>query len=164
MSGIGGPDSKDVTKWNGTAVGTPDTAGFPKVTIKAGTGTGELSLSSGAVTVGTNNDKTGYTAAPTAGSIAAASFAAAALAGQIIKSIQYGSITLSNAASNTATISSVDTAKAVLLFLGQRTAGAANMQTTTAHLALTNSTTITATRESTAAETTIINFCVMEFQ
>ena len=60
MSGIGGPDSKDLTKWNGTAVASPDTAGFPKVTIKAGTGTGELSLSSGTVTVGTNNDKTGY--------------------------------------------------------------------------------------------------------
>lgn len=35
------------TYWNGTAVATPDTAGYPKVTIKSGTGTGELSLSSG---------------------------------------------------------------------------------------------------------------------
>jgi hypothetical protein len=39
----------DVTKWNGTAVATPDTAGYPKVTLKSGTGTGEVSLSSGAV-------------------------------------------------------------------------------------------------------------------
>lgn len=39
----------NVTKWNGSAVATPDTAGYPKVTIKSGTGTGELSLSSGAV-------------------------------------------------------------------------------------------------------------------
>lgn len=37
----------DVTKWNGTAVATPDTAGYPKITIKSGTGAGELSLSSG---------------------------------------------------------------------------------------------------------------------
>lgn len=50
----------DVRRWTGTAVATPDTAGYPKVTVKAGTGTGEVSLASGAVTVGTNNDKTGY--------------------------------------------------------------------------------------------------------
>lgn len=45
--------SVSVTQWNGSAVATPDTAGYPKVTIKSGTGTGEISLSSGAVTVGT---------------------------------------------------------------------------------------------------------------
>lgn len=50
----------DTVYWNGSAVATPDTAGYPKVTHKTGTGTGEISLSSGAVTVGTNNDKTGY--------------------------------------------------------------------------------------------------------
>lgn len=37
----------DVTKWNGTAVATPDTAGHPKVTVKSGTGTGEVNLSGG---------------------------------------------------------------------------------------------------------------------
>ncbi len=52
----------DTVYWNASAVATPDTAGYPKVTHKTGTGTGEISLSSGAVTVGTNNDKTGYTA------------------------------------------------------------------------------------------------------
>lgn len=41
----------NTTYWNGTAVATPDTAGYPKVTIKSGTGTGELSLSSGRVAV-----------------------------------------------------------------------------------------------------------------
>jgi hypothetical protein len=48
---IDGGDLLDVsvTQWNGTNVATPDTAGFPKVTIKSGTGTGELSLSSGRV-------------------------------------------------------------------------------------------------------------------
>lgn len=50
----------DVTHWSATAVATPDTAGYPKVTIKSGTGTGEVSLSSGTVTAGTVNDKTGY--------------------------------------------------------------------------------------------------------
>lgn len=68
----------NVTYWNGSAVATPAAAGYPAVTLKVGTGTGEVnlssggvpiqpgtgtgqvSLSSGAVTVGTNNDKTGY--------------------------------------------------------------------------------------------------------
>lgn len=39
----------DVTKWSGTAVATPDTAGYPKVTIKDGTGAGEIALTSGAI-------------------------------------------------------------------------------------------------------------------
>lgn len=39
----------DVTHWSGTAVATPDTAGYPKVTHKSGTGAGELNLSSGRV-------------------------------------------------------------------------------------------------------------------
>ena len=48
---VGGTDTlpADVTQWNGTNVATPDTAGHPKVTIKSGTGTGEISLSSGRV-------------------------------------------------------------------------------------------------------------------
>ncbi len=39
----------DTVYWNGSAVATPDTAGYPKVTIKSGTGTGEVSLASGIV-------------------------------------------------------------------------------------------------------------------
>lgn len=39
----------DVSKWNGTAVATPDTAGYPKVTGKIGTGAGEWNLSGGNV-------------------------------------------------------------------------------------------------------------------
>ena len=39
----------NVLQWNSAAIATPDTAGYPKVTIKSGTGTGEVSLSSGAV-------------------------------------------------------------------------------------------------------------------
>lgn len=57
----------NVTKWSGTAVATPDTAGYPKVTIKDGTGAGEIALTSGAIdtvtttgTVTTVSDKTGY--------------------------------------------------------------------------------------------------------
>jgi len=47
----------DVQSWTGTAVATPDTAGYPKVTIKSGTGTGELSLTSGKVVLNTNLKK-----------------------------------------------------------------------------------------------------------
>jgi len=50
---VGGGDILDVsvTQWTGTNVATPDTAGHPKVTIKSGTGTGEISLTSGRVAV-----------------------------------------------------------------------------------------------------------------
>jgi hypothetical protein len=39
----------DVTKWNGTAVPAEDTAGYPICTVKTGSGTGELDLTSGVV-------------------------------------------------------------------------------------------------------------------
>jgi len=40
----------DTTTWNGTAVASPHTAGYPVVTIKDGTGTGEIDTSSGTLT------------------------------------------------------------------------------------------------------------------
>lgn len=56
----------NVTKWAGTTVATPDTAGYPKVTVKSGTGTGEISLSSGLVTSGGGTMTVGgYTAGNT---------------------------------------------------------------------------------------------------
>lgn len=39
----------DTVQWDGTDVATPDTAGHPKVTIKDGTGTGEILLTSGKI-------------------------------------------------------------------------------------------------------------------
>lgn len=39
----------DVKKWSGTAVASPDTAGYPVVTGKSGTGSGEFNLSSGRI-------------------------------------------------------------------------------------------------------------------
>lgn len=50
----------DVGAFGGTAVTGRDIGA--SVLLSAGTGTGQIALSSGAVTVGTNNDKTGYTA------------------------------------------------------------------------------------------------------
>jgi len=39
----------NVTQWASANVATPDTAGYPKVTVKNGTGAGELSIAAGAV-------------------------------------------------------------------------------------------------------------------
>jgi hypothetical protein len=39
----------DVTKWNGTSIPGVDTAGYPKVTVKDGTGTGEIDTNAGKV-------------------------------------------------------------------------------------------------------------------
>lgn len=55
----------NVTQWNGSNLATPDVLGCPTVTIQSGTSAGKLSLSSGLVSVVTNNDKTGYSLAPT---------------------------------------------------------------------------------------------------
>lgn len=43
-----------------TLLAAPDTAGYPVVTIKNGTGAGEIATSSGTVTAGAVADKTGY--------------------------------------------------------------------------------------------------------
>lgn len=48
---VAGTDALDtsVIQWLGTAVATPDTAGYPKITIKDGTGQGELFIDGGIV-------------------------------------------------------------------------------------------------------------------
>lgn len=50
---IAGKAKADVDGWNGTAVATPDTAGYPKVTIKDGTGDGEIDTAAGGVSLST---------------------------------------------------------------------------------------------------------------
>jgi len=65
----------NVVEWAGTDVATPDTAGYPVVTIKDGTGTGEINTASGAVvnvtTVATTTTNTDMVAAaPSAASVA----------------------------------------------------------------------------------------------
>jgi len=44
---VTGQADADVVMWDGESVATPDTAGYPKVTIKDGTGQGELDITSG---------------------------------------------------------------------------------------------------------------------
>jgi hypothetical protein len=54
-----------VTQWLGTAAGAVDTAGYPKVTVKSGTGTGEIDLVSGRVkTTGNVKKNTALTTFP----------------------------------------------------------------------------------------------------
>lgn len=66
-----------------------------------------------------------------------------------IKSIQSGSINIgSSSTSNTATISSVDTAKSRIAFRGQAGGDATDIRIGVANLELTNATTVTATRAS----------------
>lgn len=45
------PVPANVEQWKGTAAAAVDTAGYPKVTVKSGTGTGEISLTSGVASV-----------------------------------------------------------------------------------------------------------------
>lgn len=94
----------------------------------------------------------------------------------VIKSIQTGSISLSSGApgttSNTATISSVTTSKAVVLLNGatnnENTAPSATSRTVgslSARVVLTNATTVTATRDdATNAPLMAVHFTVVEFQ
>lgn len=78
-----------------------------------------------------------------------------------IKSIQYGTISVTGAGTtNTATVTAVNTAKSVLSNLGSTE----NVASETLRLALTNSTTITATRDSAAsAGTSTVSFCLTEY-
>lgn len=81
-----------------------------------------------------------------------------------IASVQYGSVTCSNAsATGTATINSVDTTRAIVIHLGS-TLNTNGWPTTNyyTNVVLTNATTVTATRSGTTTDN-ITNFCVVEF-
>ena len=82
--------------------------------------------------------------------------------GGIIKSIQRGTISISGATSNTATISSVDTTKSVLRHLGQSTSSSSYTDRALARIYLTNGTTITADRGSSTNSTTV-SYEVVEY-
>jgi hypothetical protein len=75
----------DPVAWNGTTVGTVHTAGYPVVTVKDGTGTGEIDTTSGGVLVAAfaNN-------ALTAAAINADAFTAAKFAADVTTEFQNG--------------------------------------------------------------------------
>ena len=84
------------------------------------------------------------------------------LAGGGIKSVQRGTITLPGVSSNTATITSVDTNKSMLNFLGVTESTSLTTNNALVRIALTNATTVTATR-STSTGTSIVSYEVIEF-
>jgi hypothetical protein len=80
-----------------------------------------------------------------------------------VKSVQRGVIQLAtNVSTNTATISSVNTNKSFISFLGQSTSSLANYDAYPTHLELTSSTEITATRNFTNGAVTV-SYEVIEF-
>ena len=87
---------------------------------------------------------------------------ATALFGAGVKSVQTGTILMSGVTSNTATISSVNTAKSVVLFGGWTTDNTSGSLLFAPYLTLTNATTVTATR-STISNTTTVSYTVLEF-
>ena len=88
---------------------------------------------------------------------------ATALFGAGVKSVQTGTIVITNTnLTNTATVSSVNTAKSVVLFGGWTTDNASGTLIFSPYLTLTNATTVTATRSNTA-NTTTVSYTVLEF-
>lgn len=81
-----------------------------------------------------------------------------------IKSVQYGTITVSNGnTSNTGTITSVSTTKSVIHNLGNTADPGVAIADAMVRLALTNATTITATRGNSNGAA-IVGFCVAEYK
>lgn len=79
-----------------------------------------------------------------------------------IAAVEFGSIAIASGTTGTATISSVDTTRAAVMFLGDNgpnTTGANDRN----RVALTNATTVTATRIASGAITTTVAFCVITF-
>jgi hypothetical protein len=83
--------------------------------------------------------------------------------GSPIKSIQRGTITIAgNNTSATATISSVNTSKSMVSFLGSNTGGSGLFLL--GRVGLTNATTVTATKHSTeGVSETVVSYEVIEF-
>jgi hypothetical protein len=81
----------------------------------------------------------------------------------LIKSIQTGTITIASAASNTATVTAVDPNNSILLFGGNELANSTTPNIAYVRLDLTNSTTVTATRNTSSANSTTANFVLIEF-
>jgi hypothetical protein len=86
-------------------------------------------------------------------------------ANSLIRSVQRGTISIAAAsASNTATITTVDMANSRLQFLGYSNNNAAAAPNASAtRLALTNSTTITATRVTTGASDNVVAYQIIEY-
>lgn len=82
-----------------------------------------------------------------------------------ISRIQYGTVNVAaSTAAGTATITSVDTSRSVVFWLGQtNTTSASSLSTVISRIDLTNATTVSATRASVSTAVLTVGFCVVEF-
>ena len=86
-------------------------------------------------------------------------------ANSLIKSIQRGTITISNPAiTNTATITAVNMDNAVLRWTGWEAGGVSQADHNMANLVFTNSTTITSNRAQAGVSTATNNFIIIEYK
>ena len=84
-------------------------------------------------------------------------------ASSLIQSIQYGTVSVSGTTSGTATITAVDTADSMLVFMGQSCTDTTSFfERGNVGLSLTNSTTVTATKAGSNSNI-VAGFCVVEF-
>ena len=80
----------------------------------------------------------------------------------LVSSVQHGTVALSGVSSNTTTITSVDTSRSVVVYLGHTSPNtSASARYYNIDITLTNSTTVTATAGISSDQT--IGFCVVEF-
>ena len=121
----------------------------------------DAKIASGAITSAKFASGAIDAAAIAADAITASKIASQALAGQLIRSIQYGTVSMAGVLSNTTTITAVTVARTMLLHLGQECA--LDNLLMSARITLTNSTTITATRGTSDAAATSVSFCAVEF-
>lgn len=81
-----------------------------------------------------------------------------------VQSIQRGTITIaSGSTSNTATITSVDTTKAIILYQGLTATSTSSVQSVASRIELTNGTTVTATRGASNTDSVTVAYTVIEF-
>lgn len=82
----------------------------------------------------------------------------------LVESVEYGTITVSGAASNTATIGSIDTSRSTIIYLGLSTtntiSASADVNT---NIVIVDETTVRANRTGTSNAITV-SFCVVQFQ
>lgn len=81
-----------------------------------------------------------------------------------LKSVQRGTISISGAASATATVAAVDTSKSELRHLGSRVGSVSGCERDYIEIVLTNSTTITATRGNSVSGTPgVVSWELLEY-
>lgn len=124
-----------------------------------------VSIAAGGITAASFGPGAINAAAIAAGALTAAKFGAGALAGQLVKTMQYGSINIADTfLTNTATLATaVDVTKAALMYLGnQGSDTGAGGRSNFVSITLTNTNTVTANRI-VGSGLAIINFVVVEY-